>query len=107
MKYCKLYSLILIPNIARLVNLGHFPVEDKVGSDSSSSPYQKHCLCGRILVLSSHDSKGGNNELIKYRKEPSELYLDLPPDNILPEPVDLKGCLHFEQFFLVLLLLLK
>ena len=41
--------------------------------------------------------------------EPSELYLDLP-DNILPVPdheIDLKGCLYFEQFFLVFLLLLK
>ena len=42
---------------------------------------------------------------------PSELYLDLP-DNILPKPdhdheIDLKGCLHFEQFLVVLLLLLK
>ena len=41
--------------------------------------------------------------------EPSELHLD-QPDNILPKPdheIDLKGCFYFQQFFLVLLLLLK
>ena len=66
MKYFKLYSLILIPNIG-WCNSGYFLVRIKSECDSSCSPYQRHCLCGKILVLWSHDSKGGNNELIVYK----------------------------------------
>ena len=34
--------------------------------DSSCSPCQRHCLSGKLLILWSHDSRGGNNELIVY-----------------------------------------
>ena len=95
-KNFELYSLILIPNIGYLIQ-DIYQQRIKWECDSSCSPYQKHYLCGRILVLWSHDSKGGNNELIEYRT----IRIIFGPDNILPEPdheIDLKDCLYFEQF---------